>query len=115
MIDEVETFPRNAALTSLESGKTYLLDQALITLGRKLDNQLVIDDPRVSRAHAQMRAVKGQFVVFDLNSTGGTFVNGKRITQSVLYPGDVVSFGGVRMTYNQDSPPPRTDLANTVL
>ncbi|MBK6645463.1 MAG: FHA domain-containing protein [Anaerolineales bacterium] len=52
-------------------------------------------------------AIKGRFVVFDLNSTGGTFVNGQRTSQSVLYPGDVISLAGVALIFGQDNPPPR--------
>jgi len=70
-------------------------------IGRRLDNQLVIDDPRVSRNHAQLRAIKGRFVVFDLNSTGGTFVNGQRASQTVLYPGDVISLAGVALIFGR--------------
>jgi pSer/pThr/pTyr-binding forkhead associated (FHA) protein len=51
--------------------------------------------------------------LFDLNSTGGTFVNGQRTSQTVLYPGDVISLAGVALIFGQDNPPPRPDLANT--
>jgi pSer/pThr/pTyr-binding forkhead associated (FHA) protein len=78
-----------------------------------LDNTLVIDDPRISRNHAQLRAIKGRYIIFDLNSTGGTFVNGQRTSQSVLYPGDVISLAGVPLVFGQDNPPPRPDLADT--
>jgi len=71
-----------------------------------LDNQLVVDDPRVSRYHAQIRYVRSHFTIFDLNSTGGTFVNGQRTTQSVLYPGDVISLAGMPIVFGQDSIPP---------
>jgi pSer/pThr/pTyr-binding forkhead associated (FHA) protein len=78
-----------------------------------MDNQLVIDDPRVSRSHAQLRAIKGRYILFDLNSTGGTFVNGQRTNQSILYPGDVISLSGVPLIFGQDNPPARPDLADT--
>jgi pSer/pThr/pTyr-binding forkhead associated (FHA) protein len=77
----------------------------VINIGRRLDNHVVIDDPRISRNHAQIREIKGRFVIFDLNSTGGTYVNGDRINQSVLYPGDVISLAGVTLIFGQDLPP----------
>jgi pSer/pThr/pTyr-binding forkhead associated (FHA) protein len=80
------------------------LTKPVINIGRRLDNQVVIDDPRVSRNHAQVRIVKGRFVLFDLNSSGGTFINGQRASQSVLYPGDVVSLAGVTLIFGQDLP-----------
>jgi len=93
--------------------KVHPLNEAVVNIGRRLENQLVIDDPRVSRNHAQLRAIKGRFVLFDLNSTGGTFVNGQRTSQTVLYPGDVISLAGVALIFGQDNPPPRQNLATT--
>lgn len=104
--------PENAFLI-VEGIKVHPLIESVVNIGRRLENQLVIDDPRVSRNHAQLRAIKGRFVLFDLNSTGGTFVNGQRTSQTVLYPGDVISLAGVALIFGQDNPPPRPDLANT--
>jgi pSer/pThr/pTyr-binding forkhead associated (FHA) protein len=86
--------------------KVFPLVGSVINIGRRADNHLAIDDPRISRYHAQVRAIRGRFVLFDLNSTGGTFVNGQRTTQSVLYPGDVISLAGVAIIFGQDNPPP---------
>ena len=111
-IEAGENIPENAFLI-IEGVKVHALNQTVVNIGRRLENQLVIDDPRVSRNHAQLRAIKGRFVLFDLNSTGGTFVNGQRTSQTVLYPGDVISLAGVALIFGQDNPPPRPDLANT--
>lgn len=105
-------FPANAFLI-VEGVKVFPLTMPVVNIGRRLDNQLVIEDPRVSRNHSQLRAIKGRFVIFDLNSTGGTFVNGQRTNQSVLYPGDVISLAGVALIFGQDNPPPRLDLKDT--
>lgn len=104
--------PENAFLI-IEGVKVHPLNESVVNIGRRLENQLVIDDPRVSRNHAQLRAIKGRFVLFDLNSTGGTFVNGQRTSQTVLYPGDVISLAGVALIFGQDNPPPRPDVNNT--
>jgi pSer/pThr/pTyr-binding forkhead associated (FHA) protein len=111
-IEAGENIPENAFLI-IEGVKVHPLNQTVVNIGRRLENQLVIDDPRVSRNHAQLRAIKGRFVLFDLNSTGGTFVNGQRTSQTVLYPGDVISLAGVALIFGQDNPPPRPDLATT--
>ena len=110
--EEGENIPENAFLI-IEGVKVHPLNEPVVNIGRRLENQLVIDDPRVSRNHAQLRAIKGRFVLFDLNSTGGTFVNGQRTSQTVLYPGDVISLAGVALIFGQDNPPPRPDLAHT--
>jgi len=107
-----ESFPKNAFLI-VDGVKVFPLIDPVINIGRRLDNQLVIDDPRISRNHAQLRAIKGRYVIFDLNSTGGTFVNGQRTSQSVMYPGDVISLAGVPLVFGQDNPPARPDLADT--
>jgi hypothetical protein len=111
-VEEGNPLPENAFLI-IEGTKVFPLSQPVVNIGRRLDNHLVIDDPRVSRNHAQLRSIKGRFVVFDLNSTGGTFVNGQRASQSVLYPGDVISLAGVTVIFGQDNPPPRPDLKDT--
>jgi len=107
-----DTIPDNAFLI-IEGVKVHPLKESVINIGRRLENHLVIDDPRISRNHAQLRAIKGRFVLFDLNSTGGTFVNGQRTSQTVLYPGDVISLAGVALIFGQDNPPPRPDLMET--
>lgn len=111
-LDESGNIPENAFLI-VEGVKVFPLVLSVVNIGRRLDNQLIIDDPRVSRNHAQLRTIKGRYVVFDLNSTGGTFVNGQRTSQSVLYPGDVISLAGVALIFGQDNPPPRPDLKDT--
>jgi hypothetical protein len=111
-LEDYSKLPENAFLI-VEGVKVFPLRLPVINIGRRLDNQLVIDDPRVSRNHAQLRAIKGRFVVFDLNSTGGTFVNGQRASQTVLYPGDVISLAGVALIFGQDNPPPSPDMKDT--
>ncbi len=109
---DVEAIPENAFVI-IEGVKVFPLTQTVVNIGRRLDNTLVIDDPRVSRHHAQLRAIKGRYVLFDLNSTGGTFVNGQRANQTVLYPGDVISLAGLSLIFGQDNPVKRPDLSDT--
>jgi hypothetical protein len=101
-----ESIPVKAAFLIVGGTKVFTLQQAVTNIGRRLDNHLVVDDPRVSRYHAQVRYVRGRFIIFDLNSTGGTYVNGQRTTQSALYPGDVISLAGLPIIFGQDNPPP---------
>ena len=107
-----EKIPENAFLI-VEGVKVFPLKDPVVNIGRRLENHLVIDDPRISRNHSQLRAINGRFVLFDLNSTGGSFVNGQRTSQTVLYPGDVISLAGVALIFGQDNPPPRPDLKET--
>jgi pSer/pThr/pTyr-binding forkhead associated (FHA) protein len=108
----INTIPPNAYL--ILGGKEIIpLDRTVINIGRRLDNQIIIDDPRVSRTHAQLRVAKGLFTLFDLNSTGGTFVNGQRTNMSLLYPGDVISLAGVTLVFGQDLPTGRGSESET--
>ncbi|HEX9386163.1 MAG TPA: FHA domain-containing protein [Anaerolineales bacterium] len=111
--EEIDNIPPNAFFV-VDGVKFYPLTKAVINIGRRLENDLVIDDPRVSRNHAQLRAIQGHYVLFDLSSTGGTFVNGSRVSETIIYPNDSISLGGVILTFNQDNPPPRPDLVDTV-
>lgn len=99
---EAQNIPSNAFLI-LNGTQVIPLDQSVINIGRRPDNHIVIDDPRVSRVHAQIRAIKGRYVIFDLDSTGGTFVNSQQIHQSTLFPGDVISLAGYPLVFGQDS------------
>ncbi len=110
--EDEENIPENAFLI-VHGTKVFPLNNSVINIGRRVENELTIDDPRVSRNHAQLRAIKGRFVIFDLNSTGGTYVNSQRAHQSVLYPGDVISLAGVPLIFGQDNPPMRADLSQT--
>ena len=104
--------PEEAFLV-LEGIKVVPLVQAIINIGRRFENNLVIDDPRVSRYHAQLRAVDGHYELLDMDSSGGTYINGMRITKSILYSGDEISLAGFTMAYRQHDAPPRTDLRDT--
>jgi hypothetical protein len=81
----------------------YPLDESVVNLGRRSDNHVVVDDMRVSRVHAQIRAIRGHYVIFDLDSSGGTYVNGVLTSRVTLYPGDVISLAGVNLVYGEDA------------
>lgn len=108
------TIPSNAFII-VDGSQVFPLNRTVINIGRRADNHLVLPDPRVSRAHAQIRAIRGQYVLFDLNSTGGTVVNGRRIRQYTLKPGDVISLSGVPLIYGEDSPNDAESTRQTTL
>ncbi len=72
-----------------------------VVLGRAADCDLVIADPRVSRHHAELRRQDDGFLLVDLGSTNGTFLNGQRIGQALpLRAGDVIELGAARFIYH---------------
>jgi predicted component of type VI protein secretion system len=75
-------------------GKIYELVQEEVTIGRDISNQMVINDPEVSRRHARLTLQVGGYVIEDLGSTNGTFVDGQRLMgPHLLRPGQTVMFG----------------------
>jgi hypothetical protein len=101
--------PRNPQL--ILSGMIHIpLTRHVINIGRRHDNQIVIDDQRVSRAHAQLRLRFGRYVLYDLGSSGGTSVNDHAIQECILKPGDVISLAGVPLVYVEDEPSTGHDL-----
>jgi hypothetical protein len=92
------------AFLIVDGTRLFPLELPVVNIGRRPDNQLVIDDARISRTHAQLRLVGGQYVIFDLDSSGGTWVNGKPVRQQRLRPGDVILLSGLPLVYGQESP-----------
>jgi hypothetical protein len=84
------------------AGRTFPVTKTLLTVGRGLDNDLVIDDARVSRHHAQVVYRHGHHLLRDLRSTNGTFVNNQPVEAVVLAPGDLISFGGFEILFKQE-------------
>jgi hypothetical protein len=91
------------AFLIVDGERTVMLSRPVISLGRRFDNDIVVDDARVSRAHAQLRLRFGRYVVYDLGSTSGTFVNGLKVEECVLRAGDVISLGGIPLIYGEDA------------
>jgi hypothetical protein len=81
----------------------FSLTLPIVNIGRKKDNHLVIENPAVSRRHAQLRAISGQYHFFDLGSMGGSKVNNQDVKTAVLLAGDVISLSGVPIIYGQDA------------
>jgi sigma-B regulation protein RsbU (phosphoserine phosphatase) len=79
--------------------KNIVLNHTPFTVGRKVDKDLVIADPRVSRDHAQILLEGKDFFLVDLSSKHGTFVNGERVQRQKLERGDRLEFGARDSAY----------------
>ncbi len=86
----------------LEGRRHVALSKPVITLGRALDNDIVLDDTRVSRHHAQLRIRQGQYILYDTGSSGGSRVNGVPVSEVLLCGGDVISLAGVEIIFGVD-------------
>jgi hypothetical protein len=109
-VDAVDHQIPNGAFLIVAGAQVFPLNLAIINIGRKSDNHLVIENVQVSRRHAQLRAIAGHYHFFDLGSTGGSKVNGADVKSAPLLAGDVISLAGVvPLIYGQDSPEPSSE------
>ena len=88
----VESLPAGSALLVVKrgpnAGSRFLLDQDVTTAGRHPDSDIFLDDVTVSRRHAEFRRESGGFVVHDVGSHNGTYVNRQRIDVAALAGGE---------------------------
>jgi hypothetical protein len=75
------------------AGRRFVLDGGPLTIGRASDNDLVLDDRRVSRHHARLQARRGMLVLSDLDSANGSRVNGVAVSEVALGAGDRIEIG----------------------
>ncbi len=87
----------------LSSGGTVVfqcfVDRQRLGVGRDPANQIVVEDPWVSREHAAILAVGNDHILEDLSSANGTVVNGQRMSRRILQHGDVVELGAFHLRY----------------
>jgi len=119
-----ETLPQPATLLVNLYGKGsrhFELTHETLTIGRKADNTLVIEDPAVSGHHARIVKVQAVFFLEDLMSTNGTAINGRPITRHQLRDTDVITIGQHRLVFQENAtastaaPTPFVDLDRTTV
>jgi pSer/pThr/pTyr-binding forkhead associated (FHA) protein len=83
------------------AGQVFALNGTNTVVGREMDKDIVLSsDTTISRGHAQLTQEQGAFVVTDLGSSNGTYVNGQRLYAPMpIVPGDVVQFGSSKFTF----------------
>src|ERR1044071_6356470 len=79
------------------TGRTHELKVDKTTIGRVEDNTFQISEPSVSSHHCEILLRGADVVVRDLNSTNGTYINGERVTESVLKPGQILRLGQIEL------------------
>lgn len=89
-------------------GKNFYLDKDEIYIGRDVNNNIVINDAEVSRRHARISRQDDKYIMEDLGSTNGTFINRARLSeQHILQPGDKITLGeNVNLTFEMVQPEP---------
>jgi len=87
------------------TGRTYDLKAEKTSIGRVEDNQFQIAEPSISSHHCEVLLRGNDVVVKDLNSTNGTFINGEKVTESPLKPGQILRLGQVEIRLETDASP----------
>ncbi|MEM7335497.1 MAG: FHA domain-containing protein [Chloroflexota bacterium] len=103
---ELEAIKTVDAFLIITGQKHILLNKPLISLGRSLENDVVLDAATISRKHAQIRWRLGRFVLYDLSKKGRTVVNGTVVTEHVLEPGDVIVLSKTKIVYGEGATRP---------
>lgn len=93
--------PRARLVLAAGNKHVIPLESTMLTIGRGLNNDIILEDTRVSRHHAQMRYRSRRFWVADVGSTNGTFVNGEAVEERSLNDGDVISLGGLELVFRE--------------
>ncbi|WP_282959313.1 FHA domain-containing protein [Cellulomonas fimi] len=100
----VAALPRTSALLIMQRGPSagarFLLDAPRTVAGRSVDADIFLDDVTVSRRHAEFVREGEDFVVRDIGSLNGTYINRTRIDQAILRAGDEVQIGKYRLTFH---------------
>ena len=89
-----------------QASRTIDLGRDSFTIGRKVDNDLALDDHTVSSHHARIVRVQSVYFVEDLKSTNGTTLNGKLIERAQLHDADVIAIGHHRFIFQDNGPTP---------
>jgi hypothetical protein len=97
---EPEPRPREHAVL-IWDGRDVPLDRDVVVIGRSSGCDIVLDDPNVSRRHAEVRRLGEGFSLVDLGSTNGTEVNDQRVGETSLMNGDVIGVGTTRLTFER--------------
>jgi len=86
------------------TGRVFDVNVDRTTVGRVEENTFQISDPSVSSRHAEILLQGADLLIRDLNSTNGTFINGEKITEAVLKPGQTLRFGQVELRIDDGRP-----------
>jgi predicted component of type VI protein secretion system len=105
-----------AQLVALNDGPSILLDKPILLLGRHPECDIQIDSRKVSRRHCCIAQVSDYLVVRDLGSTNGIRINGVRVQEGRLAPGDELTIGNhrFRVTWESVAPLPRPPFKDTL-
>src|ERR1700694_920247 len=90
---------RLVAVNGPLSGQTFYLDEPVVSIGRLGSNDVCLEDPFVSRNHCVIRNEGDEYLIEDLNSANGTYLNGERVNTGSLKEGCLIAVGASRFLF----------------
>ena len=96
---EKASSPAFIGLSAGLAGERYYFDEDGFTVGRNADNHIVLSEASVSATHAKLRPVETGWKLMNMLSSNGTFVNGEKVTEKIIRPGDRVAFAEVEFLF----------------
>lgn len=100
--DATQEAIREADAFLILQGRRHIpLDRPITRIGRRIENDIVLDTPSISRQHVQIRWRQRYFVLYDVSSHGRTSVNGEAVQEHILRPGDVIALSDILLVYGE--------------
>ncbi len=110
----VSVVPSLFVIRGNDQGTRFELEESLFRIGRDAANSIQVHDTEVSRQHAELRRSDQDFAISDLNSSNGTFVNGRRVQRHALASGDQIQVGRTLILYTGPADESEEDLTKTI-
>ena len=98
--------PKLVVNPSTTGSREFPLGPGAYYAGRGFENNIKIEDPSVSNAHAQIIVEQGRVIIKDLGSMNGTYINGLPVKEAVLHAGESLRLGAVELVFQEDKPEP---------
>jgi pSer/pThr/pTyr-binding forkhead associated (FHA) protein len=96
-------------------GTDFRISKDTLVIGREGSSDVALDDETASRQHVRIRREKKRFVLFDLGSSNGTFVNRERVQRHELEDGDVIRVGETLLLFKEAKPGPKWSTKSTTV
>lgn len=85
--------------------QVFFISKSQTSIGRGLENDLVIQNPQVSRKHAEIIYTGMEFVIVDFDSAAGTYVNNVKVKKNKIYSGDIILIADVPLMFLDENDP----------
>jgi pSer/pThr/pTyr-binding forkhead associated (FHA) protein len=96
--------PKLVAIDGPLSGRTFYLNESVVSIGQLVSNDIFLEDPFVSRHHCVIRTEGDEYMIEDLNSANGTYINGELVKACSLTEGALIQIGTSLFRFRLQNP-----------